>query len=258
MSRDRDANDRDQYLWDKSGEPDELVAALEARLAPLRHREAAPDWERLLAEEEAAPPPTTQPRRWWRGRRRVFGEQGARDERLSRRADARASAPVRWAAVAAALAIAVAGVAWWRTQASATSWRVETIAGAPLLGGDALRSTERWQTGAVLTTGAGDRARLSLRGVGEVELLPRSRLRLLAAEEGHQLVALDRGAIAASIAARPQLFEVATPQGAPSISAATSRWRCCPTAASGCGSRPAGWRCAAAIARPSCPAAPRW
>ena len=204
MSRDRDAKDRDEYLWDKSGEPDELVAALETRLAPLRHREAAPDWEQLLAAEEAAPPSTTQPRRWWRGRRRSFGERGARDVRFP---------PVRWAAVAAALAIAVAGVAWWRAQANGTTWRVETIAGAPRLGGDALRSTERWQPGTVLTTGAGDRARLSLRGVGEVELLPRSRLRLLAAEDGHQLVALDRGAIAASIAARPQLFQVATPHG---------------------------------------------
>lgn len=221
MSRARDVNDRDrigpdeidrdEYLWDRSGKPDELITALEARLAPLRHREVVPDWERLLAEEKTTTPSTKQPRRWWRGRRRSPGELGAGDDRLFHEVAA-GSPRLRWAAVAAALAIAVAGAAWWRTHASATSWRIERVAGAPRLGDGALRAGERWHSGAVLTTGSRDRARLSLRGVGEVELLPKSQLRLLAAEEGHQLLALDRGAISASIGARPQLFQVATPQ----------------------------------------------
>jgi hypothetical protein len=203
---DRDDPDREEYLWDRSGEPDELVVALEARLAPLRHRNAVPDWQQLAGQQRAEPTM----RRWWQ---RAVAQSGARGERLVDGGASRARPRATWVAIAATVLIAAGIAFWWRVQATSASWRVETIAGAPRLNEAALTTRERWRRGEVLTTGAGDRARLALRGVGEVDVLPQSRLRLLAGDAGHQVLALDRGGIAASIVARPQLFEVATPQG---------------------------------------------
>lgn len=202
--------DRDDYLWDKSGEPDPRVQALEERLGGLRHAEAAPDWAREVAG--AGPAPAAWPSRW---RRRADRAQSARYGRRGL---------VALAAVAAALlAVAVfrlGPMEWWGSS-GADAWRVDAVAGRPLLdsrrlGGGlagAFSSPARLRAGGALETGAGDRARLRLAGVGEVELAPRSRLRLLSAGPQGQLLALDAGVLSAAIRARPQRFAVETPQG---------------------------------------------
>jgi hypothetical protein len=177
-------SDREGYLWDGSGEPDALVRDLEQRLAPLRHRHAPPDWDRAAVGDTVAA---------------SVARHGARSTR-------------RMVALAAAVAGLFLGAAYFASLGESESrWRVDVIAGAPRLGQGRLPSRHVLRAGETVVTHAADRARLRLAGVGEVEVAPNSRLRLLSASGGRQSLALDRGAIAAAITARPQLFEVATP-----------------------------------------------
>ena len=183
--------DGEPYLWDRSGECDALVGELEEKLALLRHEHAPPDWDRAAAGE-------------------AVGASVA-----SRRAR-----PVRrMVALAAAVVGLVVGAAYlaklWESQESQESrsrWRVDVVAGTPRLAEGRLPARHLLSAGETIVTHAADRARLRLAGVGEVELAPNSRLRLLsAASSGRQALALERGTIAAAITARPQIFEVATP-----------------------------------------------
>jgi hypothetical protein len=100
-------------------------------------------------------------------------------------------------AVAAALALGVAGVLWLRL-AGRADWRIARASG-----------TYTYAAGRLTTDPAG-RVRLEVGRIGEVEIAPDSRIRLLSARPDHRL-ALDRGAIAARISAPPRLFYVEMP-----------------------------------------------
>jgi len=99
-------------------------------------------------------------------------------------------------ALAAALVLAALGAGWLHLRSG--GWRAEATAGAPVLA-----------SGTVIT-GATSSARLIVGRLGEVDVEPDSRVRLLAARPEHRL-ALDVGTIRATISAPPRLFVVETP-----------------------------------------------
>lgn len=111
-----------------------------------------------------------------------------------------------WAAAAAAVLVATAGVLVARD-----AWRVETIAGSPSLEGAAFAG--RIAMGGGVVTDARSRARLEVGGLGLVELAPGSVLRRVRGRGSERKLALDRGALTAFIQAPPRQFVVETPVG---------------------------------------------
>ena len=113
-------------------------------------------------------------------------------------------------AVAAALALA-AGLAWLRPVAPAGVWPVSPLAGTPRLGRDALVEPARLAIGQWLETDATSRARVAVGSIGEVQLQPNSRLRLVNATASDHRLELAHGTMSALIWAPPRLFFVETP-----------------------------------------------
>src|SRR5690349_20551546 len=137
----------EDYLWDRSGEPDASVAYLEQALGRLRWREK-------------------KRRRW------------------------------PWiAASAAAAALLLIGLSM-HISSPATSWTLSIAGKAPT----AVRA------GQVLTQGT-----IESDFVGEVQIEPKSRLRMLSSKASEHRMALDRGTIHALIWAPPAAFVVDTP-----------------------------------------------
>jgi hypothetical protein len=101
-------------------------------------------------------------------------------------------------ALAAALVLAV-GATLWLHERSRPGWRVEATSGAPALGSSAI------------TTDVSSTASLAVGRIGEVDVGPSSRVRLLAARRLEHRLALDVGTIQARISAPPRLFVVETP-----------------------------------------------
>lgn len=178
--------ERDDYLWDKSGPPDPEVAALESELARRR-------WSGRLP---AAPLPARAPRSTWR--------------------------PALAASLAAAALFAAALWAWSRggsahvapaqylAEVEAPVYRAEALAGA--------LSASEFRDGERLVTDAGTRARVEVGDIGSLVVEPDSVVRVerpgpgLAADAEH-LLWLERGAVTASIFAAPRLFQLGTPGG---------------------------------------------
>ncbi len=111
---------------------------------------------------------------------------------------------------AAAIVLLVLGVNSWRKQGS---WGVERLAGRPFIGTAQLGGSGRIHVGDWLTTDDSSRARIAVGDIGEVEVRPGSRIRLLDARSTDHRLALDHGVIAAQVDAPPRLFFVETPAG---------------------------------------------
>lgn len=89
-----------------------------------------------------------------------------------------------------------------------TAWRVVALAGRPTVEGSSVVPATRLQPGQSLETGVQDRAKLLVGRIGEIDLEPGSRLRLVDADR-HRL-ALDHGTLRAFIWAPPRRFSVET------------------------------------------------
>jgi hypothetical protein len=173
------------YLWDGSGEPDPEIRTLEALLGRFRHDRPAPVFPNLVPD-----------RRWppqaWR--MRLF--------------PALATVAVVAGAVGTFL---VSG----RKPAPVTvaGWDVSRLAGTPRIGRDAVTAKEasRLAIGQVLETDQQSRASLRAQDVGQIEIEPGTRLRLLNMGTGLKRIALDRGTIHTYIWAPPGQFVVDTP-----------------------------------------------
>ncbi len=170
----------DDYLWDGSGKPDPEMQRLEGLLGKFRHDRPAP----------------------------VFPEFIPRRRRI------------RWIPVFAAAAAAVVVVTFLivheRKSAPVvmTGWSVSGVAGAPRVGTRAIRVNERagrLGVGQVLETDQQSRARLEAEQIGQIDVEPGTRLRLLSMGKGLKRIALDRGTIDAFIWAPPGEFVVNTP-----------------------------------------------
>ena len=168
----------DEYLWDRSGEADPDIERLEHVLSRLRAPQPPPEW-RPQSNVHTIAVRSAWDRRW-RG------------------------------AMAAGVALVVVA-SWLVSRPVSIGWKVASVAGVPLAGSHPIRTAGRLAVGEALVTDGGSRARLEVGNIGEVELEPNSRLRLVRAHHLDHRLALDRGMLHAMIWAPPRLFSVETP-----------------------------------------------
>jgi hypothetical protein len=179
--------EQNEYLWDGSGTPDPEVQKLESVLGKFRHDGPTPVFPAIV------------PRETWTVRIRTMRF---------------------FPAFAAAAAVLVLGLGIFlfvlirgRAASSAEGWDVASLAGTPRIGRKSLSGTDnaaRMRVGQLLETDSNSRASLRAEQIGQVEVEPGSRVRLLAMGNLKR-IALDRGTIHAFIWAPPGQFVVDTP-----------------------------------------------
>lgn len=163
----------DDYLWDRSGEPDPEVERLERLLGRYKHD----------APLQVAP---FRRRRW---------------TRLALAA----------ALLLVVLGLGFFAVRFhWR---SGAPWDIEQVAGMVTIDGDAISQRGRFGVGDTLVTGPGSRVKVQVARVGELEIGPGSELELTATSRNRHRLNLRRGTLHARIWAPPFVFAVRTPAG---------------------------------------------
>ncbi|MGH9433696.1 MAG: hypothetical protein ACRD3T_19375 [Terriglobia bacterium] len=181
---------KDDYLWDRSGEPDQEILKLETALLKFRHNRPAPEFPEITQ--------VRRPRSWPRF---LFTN---RFRRLA----------------AVGTAVLVIAVIWLTLRrpglapASRLGWDVTCLAGTPRVGPRAIAkagATGKLLAGQAVVTDSYSKADIRIAGIGEVEVEPDTDLRLLQTGSRRKLLALDRGTIHAAIWAPPGEFAVDVP-----------------------------------------------
>lgn len=171
------------YLWNATGVPDAEVQKLEALLAKYRRSGPAPVFPALVPENRSN-------LRLWTG----WGVP---------------------AAVAALLAITLAVFlirAKKEIAPAGPGWNVSSVAGEPRIGRRIIDAKEgaSLKIGQLLETDDASRAHLQAEGIGQIDMEPGTRLRLLTMGQLKR-IALERGTIHAFIWSPPGQFVVDTP-----------------------------------------------
>jgi FecR protein/Putative zinc-finger len=91
------------------------------------------------------------------------------------------------------------------------SWNVETITGAPKAGNQTIGEKGKLSVGEFLETDANSSARVQVANIGQVEIKPNSRVRLVKTASTEHRLSLEKGLMQAKISAPPRLFIVDTP-----------------------------------------------
>ena len=91
------------------------------------------------------------------------------------------------------------------------AWNVETLAGTPTAGSRTISQNGKLEVGQFLETDANSRARIQVANIGQVEIAPNSRVKLVRTESTEHRLSLERGVLQAKILAPPRLFIVDTP-----------------------------------------------
>lgn len=181
---------QNDYLWDGSGEPDPEIQRLERTLGRFRHTRPAPVFPKIER--------VTRQSRWWQE-----------------------IAPSIWAPrlVASSLVVAAIACALWLSHPpqmppiARNSWAVEVSAARQPESAEISVVTKkgRLEVGETLETDAVSNASIAVAEIGQLEVEPLTRLRLLQSAAGRKHIALDRGTIHATIWAPPGQFVVDTP-----------------------------------------------
>jgi hypothetical protein len=169
----------EQYLWDRSGEPDHEVVELEQLLAPMRMTERRPDFAQITRLS----PGQNRFARW-----------------------------KRWAVPMAVATSAIIASALWitfRPHFQPGVWEAESATGTPELAGKAFTGG-RIEAGAWLSTDGTSSIHLRTT-IGEMEIQPGSQLSLAESRAHRQRFVMRYGSIHARISAPPGLFVVDTP-----------------------------------------------
>lgn len=180
----------DDYLWDRSGAPDPEIQRLESLLAEFRHD------ERVLvlpAEMPTAP-----------SKLRGLLIQMPWLPRL---------------AAAAVILVALGTTAFLVLRPKnpaipGPAWNVATLEGAPEIGSQTISNSNvasKLHVGQTLVTNSASRATISEENLGEIQVEPNSRVRLLQSGPNHNRIQLEVGTIHAAIWAPPGQFVVDTP-----------------------------------------------
>lgn len=97
------------------------------------------------------------------------------------------------------------------SRADGQTWEVARLAGTPTIGANQLEGSGRLAVGEWLETDSSSRAKISVADIGQVDIGPNSRVRLLGTRSTEHRLALQRGRLHAFINAPPRLFIVETP-----------------------------------------------
>jgi hypothetical protein len=95
--------------------------------------------------------------------------------------------------------------------AASPAWEVARVAGAPTVGATRLEGSGRLAVGEWLETDHSSRAKINVADIGQVDIGPNSRVRLVGTSPTEHRLALTRGRLHAMINAPPRLFFVDTP-----------------------------------------------
>lgn len=114
---------------------------------------------------------------------------------------------------AAMLLVAIAFAYWYSKRARDASWEVVRLSGAPTINSNQMDKAAQIKAGDWLETDDKSRAMLNLGIVGQVEVDPDTRIKLVKSRPNEQKLALTRGRIFASIMAPPRIFFIETPSG---------------------------------------------
>ena len=118
----------------------------------------------------------------------------------------------QFAAIAAALLLAAGlGLYWFYARESRPFWAVARLNGAPRIGDTAINAKGRLAVGEWLETDAASRAQIDVGTIGQVEIDPNTRVRLLQTGATEHRLELAEGKMSAHIWAPPRLFFVDTP-----------------------------------------------
>lgn len=181
---------KDDYLWDGSGTPDPEVQRLESLLAGFRHTER----------------PLT-----------LYGETSLRSSKASSLA-----AQFLWLPrLAAAATILLASIILLFLPSirlalppASPGWDVANLEGSPQIGSESIsasQSAAKLYVGQTLTTNSSSRVSLSEEDLGQIQIDPNSRVRLLQSGPSRKRLQLEVGTIHAAIWAPPGEFVVDTP-----------------------------------------------
>jgi FecR protein/Putative zinc-finger len=91
------------------------------------------------------------------------------------------------------------------------TWEVARLAGTPTIGANQLEGSGRLAVGEWLETDSSSRAKINVADIGQVDIGPNSRVRLVGTRSTEHRLALQRGRLHAFINAPPRLFIVETP-----------------------------------------------
>jgi len=179
----------DSYLWDGTGEPDPEVQHLEKSLAVFRHRSEAPTFPVIVPAA---------------GTESFFALQNLW--------------PRRFAAIAAIAAFAIA-ISLLVSRplppiAPRPGWDVARLEGAPLVGTHSIAiagAKAKLEVGELLVTNSTSSATVTVAEIGEIQVDPGSRVRLLQTMRDRKRISLEEGTIHAAIWAPPGEFVVDPP-----------------------------------------------
>ncbi len=184
---------RDEY------EEIKFAAQLASRLAEEKAEEKAP--AELWDELEAALDKMNAPANW-----HPLGVKASRGRAFW-------SLPAFRVGAAATLLLTIGlSVFWYQSRKGPRpSWDVTRIEGAPKIGSKVVGAAEKLSVGEWLVTDDSSRAEIRVGEIGQVQIDPGSRVRLLDAKADEGRLALERGKMQAFIWAPPRQFYVDTP-----------------------------------------------